>query len=469
MRMSPFGNEHPTAEAQKRRPFILGVSLVSACASTLPSTEIEVGLAPRASLEAAETSRGAPMHEDAELEHAARLDAIIEIALAKNPDLREAKLRVRGALERASSSGRLPDLEFKSELWGVPLARPYALGEAATIMFGLRQMFPAPGSLSANARAALEEAKVGADALRSRERDVIAQVRKAFAELSRADTEFRIHVEHAQLTQQMLELARTNYEAGRSTQQDVLRLLVELSRLHTEVLTVEEERTTSQTLLNTLMARAPDAPLGPPVEVALPEKETNLAELESKLDPNLPELQAAHHGITRSTARVDAAQKLARIPSVMIGADYWFQPTMQITHAYGAMLTINLPWLNPRHGEEVREAEDALLADESALESTKNSTRYRLREAWARAHSARGVLAVIERDLLVQAKESLEAANSSFSSGRSDALGLIDALKSYLDVRLDRARARARLEAALADLDRASGTDLDAVHLGRKP
>ena len=38
-----------------------------------------------------------------------------------------------------------------------------------------------------------------------------------------------------------------------------------------------------------------------------------------------------------------------------------------------------------------------------------------------------------------------------------DAVGLLDALRSYLDVKIERARASARLMQALADLERAAG------------
>jgi outer membrane protein TolC len=120
---------------------------------------------------------------------------------------------------------------------------------------------------------------------------------------------------------------------------------------------------------------------------------------------------------------------------------------------------MNLPWLNPRHGEELREAEYMLAADRAALDSARNMARFRLREAWSRAHAARGVLAVIERDWIEQSKRSLEAAQTSFTTGRGDALGLLEALRSYLDVRLARAKSRAELESALAELDRASGRD----------
>jgi len=65
----------------------------------------------------------------------------------------------------------------------------------------------------------------------------------------------------------------------------------------------------------------------------------------------------------------------------MVGADYWYQPTSSVHHAYGAMVSINLPWLNGRHRDRVREEEHALAGDIRALESARNAALFDLRDA----------------------------------------------------------------------------------------
>ena len=93
--------------------------------------------------------------DEAGLAKETRLDAVLRIALLRNPDVAETRERTRAALERVPAASRLPDLEFKYEHWGVPLASPLALDQAQMIMWGLRQSIPAPGSLDAKARVAL--------------------------------------------------------------------------------------------------------------------------------------------------------------------------------------------------------------------------------------------------------------------------------------------------------------------------
>lgn len=411
---------------------------------------------PRSARAAAE----ATAEDERALEQEARLDVILRIALARNPDVQEAQERLRASLQRVPAASRLPDLELKYEQWGVPLGRPYALGDANTLMFGLRQTFPAPGSLDARSRAALEQSEIALQTRDARAQDIVQQVRRAYYEHYRADREYHIHLEHVEIASRIVDLARTNYQAGRGTQQDVLRAIVELSRLHNDIAAIEQQRKSARALLNTLMARGPDAPLGPPPEFDPTQAVVRTEELDKLLQEKRPELVAATRSVRRSEAAVDAARSTANWPSFMVGADYWYMPTMEAPHAYGAMVSINLPWLNPRHREEVREAEHTLAADKRALESTRNVALFQLRDAWARYEAARESFTIIDRDLLPQTQQSYDAAQAAFAAGRDDALSLFDALRSYLQVRLERSRALARLETSLADLERAVGASI---------
>jgi outer membrane protein TolC len=194
----------------------------------------------------------------------ASLPEILRFALAQSPELAEARERDRAQRELAPAASRLPDPEFEYQLWAQPLARPYALDRAQMHMFGIRQSFPAPGTRSAEGDAAWARSAVASETRRAREQDLVARVRRVYAEYCRADRQYRIHLDHVRLAQQVLDAARAAYQGGRGTQQDVLRTAVELSRLHNDVAVIDRDRRTARGLLNTLMARPTDAPLGPP-------------------------------------------------------------------------------------------------------------------------------------------------------------------------------------------------------------
>ena len=224
-------------------------------------------------------------------------------------------------------------------------------------MLGLRQTFPAWGTLDARGRAAAEDAGSAQDATRARRQEVAAQVRRAYATYYGADQEVRLHLEHIGLTSRVLELARLNQRTGHGRLQDVLRLELELTRVHTDVARIERQQRSSRALLNALMDRPSDAPLGPPEDLSVTPT-TDITGLATGIDTNRPEIVAAARGVRRSEALLDGARHAARFPNVMVGLDYWYMPMFpDFQHAYGAMVAINLPWLSGRRRDEEREAD----------------------------------------------------------------------------------------------------------------
>jgi len=268
----------------------------------------------------------------------------------------------------------------------------------------------------------------------------------------------------------VLELGRLNQRTGHGSLSDVLRLELELTRLHTDVARLEQQETSARALLNTLMDRAPDAPLGPPEDLSTaPPASLDVGALERDLDTNRPEIAAATHAVRRGEALRDGADAAARFPNVMVGLDYWYMPAFpDFHHAYGAMVGINLPWLAPRHRDEQREAEAMVEAERHALAATRNTIRYELRDAAARVESARQAFTIIDRDLLAQARRSVDATQAAYAAGQGDAAALLEALRTYLQVQIERVHALTELASSQADLERAAGT-LAAHAQGQDP
>lgn len=399
--------------------------------------------------------------DEASLATIVRLDVILRLALARNADLLEEEARVLERLARVPPSGRLPDLELKYEQWGVPLARPYALGDADTLMLGVRQTFPARGTLATRERAAESEADVALFALRARQLDVVRQVIRTYAALFLADREYQIHLEYVQLTERILELLRSNFRTGSASEQDVLRVAVELKGLHRELARIDQRKRSATALLNATIARDANAPLGAVADLQPTELKVELPALEAMVQSGRAEVVAAGHRVKRAQADVDLASSNARWPTVMAGIDYWFMPTLDERHGYGAMISINLPWLNAKRREDVTVAERGVTAERRALEAVRIAVRYEVDDAFARYTAARATYLLTRDELVPTALQSFGAAQAGFAAGRGNALGLVDALRSLLQLRLEEVRELVDLRIAIADLERAIGTDLE--------
>lgn len=406
-------------------------------------------------------ARGGP--DERQLETQATLATILRVALAQNPELAEAEQLARAEHEFAPSLARLPDPEFEYQLWAQPLSRPYALDEAQMHMFGLSQTLPAPGTLDALAEAATARAQGATEVRRAREQALIARVRRAYAEYYRAEREYQIHLEHAKVAHAAVEMTHAAYEGGRGTQQDVLRASVAITRLHSEVADVETQRRTARGLLNVLMARPLDAPLGPPAPIDPAHVQVRIEDLAHLGVEQRPELAAAKSAVAARTSEVEGARAAGRWPSFMVGVQYMYMPMEMEPHNYGVTLSMSLPWLNARYGEELRAAEARAAAEQSALASTRDAARYELFEAVERLKGARRAYDIVDGTLLPRAVQSFESAQAAYRGGSTDSIALFDALGSLLDVRIERERALVRMDTALADIERALGGNVPSA------
>ena len=176
-----------------------------------------------------------------------------------------------------------------------------------------------------------------------------------------------------------------------------------------------------------------------------------------------PSLRAAARAVNRSEAALDVAKREANLPSFMVGADYWYMPTQAAHNAYGAMVSMSLPWLNPRHRDEVKAAEQTSAAERSALRAQQAVARFQLRDADAKLRAARETLALIHDRVLADARRSFESAQASFQSGHGDVTPVLDGARNYLQVRIEEVRALADLESSRADYARAAGSPVVGI------
>jgi outer membrane protein, heavy metal efflux system len=392
--------------------------------------------------------------EDVELARRLTLDLVLERVLARNPELAEVAERASARNARIQVAAQLPSPELQAQLWQQPLDRPWEVDRAGMVMLGVRQMLPAPGARDARTRAARAGAAAGQDLLESRRLDLTAQARRAFAAYAHAAREEEIHLQHVDLNQHIVSLARGRFEAGRMSKRDLLRTTFELSRLHADVANVQALGRASRALLNTLMARDPDAPLGPPVPPQR-DDQPDLQALDGRLDAR-PDLRAAADRVAEREAALEAARREAGWPSLMVGADYGYMP-VDGTHTYTLMVGGPLPWLWGGRQAEVTAAERDLAAERRALEAARRQGRFEVREAQARLESAREQFEILDGDLEPQARRGAEEAQAEFITGQGEAVSALEALHSLLSLRLQRSRALQLLEEAEADLDRAAG------------
>lgn len=391
------------------------------------------------------------------LEREVSLQALLDRALRQGPDLLEQQERVAASQHRVAPARRLPDPELKYELWGVPLGRPFALGRSDTIMLGVRQEFPAPGSLDAQGRMAKADAAIAGEALRQLRLDRLAQVKRAYYAYYQADREGQLQAAQAELLRQSLELARSRFGAALGSAQEIARAELELADAARERLASAQQRASSAAWLNSMLGRPPDAALGPPAEFELIEHVGDFRQLAAVAQQQRPELAASRHAVARSEALLSQTRSEARLPKFMFGADYWYMPREHSPHGYGAMASLSLPWLNPRHGELLQAAERERGAELRAQDAQRVHLSYEVYDAWTRARAALSAWQLVKNELLPAAQRNAQAAQAAFGASSGAAAAWLEASRGVLQVRMRELQARVDLAAAQAQLARAVG------------
>ncbi len=386
------------------------------------------------------------------------LSGLITEALARNPEIQAARQQWEAAAKRIPQARSLDDPTLSVQWWNAP--ESFNLGQAQNTIIGLSQKFPFPGKLALKEQVAIRSAEMTEQALRAKERNLVARVKQAYYDLFFADKAIQIHHEQIDLLTQFLEIAVAKFRTGKGSQVDVLKAQVELSTLHQQLPVIEQRRETAQASVNTLLNRDPRSPLGLPQEPRAERFDKDLDELFRMAAEARPEVKAAGLAVQRN----EQARALAHrqyYPDVTVAVQR-FQ-NFQANDGFGAIMAINLPfafWTKPKYDAGVQEAAAAIAAARAELQTVENFTRFQIRDVLAKVRASWEVAVLYRTTVLPQAEESLASARAGYRTGRTDFLNLIEAERALRDFQLAYFRALVDREARLAELEQVVGSEL---------
>jgi outer membrane protein TolC len=386
------------------------------------------------------------------------LPELIREALARNPEIQAARRQWEAASQRVTQAGSLDDPALSVQWWNTP--ESFNLGQAQNTIIGLSQKFPFPGKLALKEEVAGRSAEMTEQALRAKERDLIARVKRAYYDLFFAHKAIQIHHEQIDLLTQFLEVALAKFRTGKGSQVDVLKAQVELSTLHQELPVLEQRRETAQANVNTLLNRDPRAPLGLPQGPRTVRFDKDLDELFQMAADARPEVKAAGLAVRRNEQARDLARR-QYYPDVTVAVQR-FQ-NFQAPDGFGAVMSINLPfsfWTKPKYDAGVQEATAAVAAARADLHTLENLTRFQIRDLLAKVRASWEVAMLYRTTVLPQAEQSVEAARAGYRTGRTSFLDLIEADRAWRDFQLAYYQSLVDREKRLAELEQVVGREL---------
>ena len=396
-----------------------------------------------------------PVYEGAPLS----LKAALNEALEKNPELVALRAQLDVTRQRPAQERSLMPPMLETTIWQWPIN---TLNPANTnmYMFMATQELPGRGKRDLRAAVAEKETAIAQNDIDTRARQVFDDVKQAYAELFVSRQAIEIHLANVDLLRQFADISQAKYTTGRISQEDVLKAVLELSRLHDDIILLNQKATIATAKLNTLLDRPDDAPIGPleqPHEQILLR---SLANLQTQALEHQPEIQGARLAVERADAALAVAQRDHK-PDYSVQAGYLLMPHQ--TDAVLARVGISwpdAPWSRGRIDAHVAEAAADIAAAKTRQQSMENTLRFAVQEAYVRVTAAEQRAALLRTTIVPQSQQTLEVSRIAYQTDKVDFLALLDNERTLLNTQLDYYRALSDFEQAMADLERAVGTEV---------
>ena len=387
------------------------------------------------------------------------LAAALDEALAKNPTLIALRKQFEATRLRPAQERFLMAPTFEAQIWQWPISS-LAPAQPTMIMFTAGQDIPGRGKRGARAAVLEKQADVAESEIAVRAREVIDDVKRVYADLFLARTHIDIHLASVDLLRQFADISEAKYVTGRISQQDVLKAVVELSKLHDDLVMMDERALLAEARLNTLLDRPPGASIGPvgaaQERVILPAS----ADFQRMALESQPELRHALLQREHAEAALTAARTEYK-PDFFVGGGYMLMPRERDAWTASVGITWpNAPWSRGRLDARVAEATADIEAARARERAVESAIRLAVQEAYVRVQSASRRAALLRTSVVPQSEQTLEVSRVAYQADRVDFLALIDNQRVLLDAQLAYYRALSDLEQAIADLERAVGTDL---------
>lgn len=394
-----------------------------------------------------------------------RLELYVRQALDRNPSVREALARYRSTLQRAPQVSALPEpmLTFNQFVRSVETR----VGPQVNSLT-LSQTFPWFGKLDLRAQVALQEAVAEYQMYRARQREVVAQVKRAFYELAFVDQAIGLVDQEQSLLGHYEQLAQTRYSTGQGLQQPVIKLQGEITILINRRKVLAAQRESLVARLNTLRDLPPADPVPPVEPLRLPEVHPELEALYALGEQNREELKAAMARVERAERAVELAKK-EYWPSLTVGGGLTniegredapgvaMPPPDNGKNAYSFSVGLTIPLWRDKYRAGVLENTETLIGQRNNYLQIRNEIEFTVRDQVVRLETLAEQMDLFEQVLIPQTEEALRSAESAYQTGQLAALDLLDSERVLFQQRLAYARFRSDYLTALAEIERAIG------------
>ena len=396
-----------------------------------------------------------------------RLDDLIDEALKSSPEVLMYQSRTIAARHRIPQAESLADpmfmLGYQNEGFN---DITYSEMADSQFMFSFSQMLPYPGKRALKGEMARQEAESLNAATTTARLSAIRVITELFYDLFFTYKNLDIISDRAELFARLEDAASARYTSGMGSMQEVVMAQTEKYMLLEQETMQRQKIASLEAMLHNVIGRSGSEPLGVPVEPLFNEIPYTSDEALSLTAVSSPIIAARERMIAAAEAKV-AMGKKEYYPDFTVtagidkrGSD--FEDMWRIT------TSINLPiYYKTKQREAVFEAKAQLSEARQDLAAVKLMIAATLKDNYAMAESSKKLMDLYRGGLIPKTYQDFELALSGYINGKSEAITVINRLKTLIDLELaywekftERGKAIARIEAVIGSDARAAARPL---------
>ena len=358
--------------------------------------------------------------------------ALLQEALAKNPDLAQAKELVDADQERVPQARALPDPSLSLGIQNDGFNR-IEVGQMETSYYQVMvtQPLPWPGKRSLRGEIAQLGARTTETAVSRARLTLEADLKRSYLGLLLVRSQLRLLETQAAFLEQAEATARNRYEVGQGSQADLLRAQLERTRTDQSRSRLQADEGTRLAELNRIRGQAPATPI-PTLRTLeqVPDPGPVPPDFLAQAEAGSPELKSAQLGIEQAGRSLDLA-RLDRHPDFTVSAGY--MPRGGLEPMWTASVGITLPlWQKHKQQRAVAEQEFRQKASGWEAEKVRCLLAQRVQERTSAMDSALRVIRLYRGGLLVQSEGAFRATLSQYGVGRTPFVAVLEGLNGWV-------------------------------------
>ena len=385
------------------------------------------------------------------------IDQARDLALARSPAIRAAERALDARRGTTVQSSLAPNPEASLSVEDVAGSGAFEGARRAETTLRIDQRLELGGKRSARFAASDGSRQVAASALAERRAEVAARVAETFYDTLAAQERLLVRGEATSVAEEVLAAVRGRVRAGRLSEVEEKRagVAAERARLAEERAGLDL-RAARRNLASTWGSIGEPAFPSVVGNLFAPRPLPSLEEIPARL-ANAPEIRRASAEVELRTLELQLAERKAAPDVVVGGGVRRYEETGDQALVVG--VSVPLPIFDRNQGS-VAEARALRLEAQENKTATETRLLAELSEAQADLAATAREMTRIENVIVVEAREALDLARTGFDEGRFSLLEVLDAQRTFLEIREQYVETAARHWRLAAKIERITGEPL---------